>query len=190
MTKKDINTWRILISQGKLEEAILKMNKKKLDKFLTDDLIVLSSRFQRLKQSKNNVGIGFDEINKETNSINIAILDLLRMLEVHCVERGQNLIEYPKYCEHVSRMLYEDEIQKKLNEMKGWEVKETEIPSNTNQKGSELVKTYKFDSFLHVIEFMAISAKYMEQINHHPHWDNIWRSLTIRLSTWNIAMWY
>lgn len=187
ITKAMINAWRVLVSQNNGEAVISKINKKNIDTSLKDELLVLSSKFQRLKQLVNKGGLGFDEIYKEKNKINISIFALIRKLEVHYTEKIKDEIEAPKYCEYISMMLYEDEIEANVAEMNGWKIKPTKIADGKDPKGSELVKTYQFNSFLETIEFMSIAAEYMEEIDHHPYWENVWRTLIIRLSTWNIG---
>jgi 4a-hydroxytetrahydrobiopterin dehydratase len=46
-----------------------------------------------------------------------------------------------------------------------------------------LEKTFTFPSFLDAIAFMTRLAPFCEAIDHHPDWTNLWRKVTVRLST-------
>lgn len=186
---KTTNTWRRLVATNSIEEALISIQKENNFDFLNSEITLLSFRLNKLKDNINSGSLSNDEINKQNNQIAISTLELIRKIEVH-QQLGNNIneeIEYPKYCEHISRVLYQDEIEKKLQELEGWKIIEIVINESNNQKGNELTKTYKFASFLEAIDFMFIAAQYMEKVNHHPKWQNIWRSLTVGLSTWNIG---
>jgi pterin-4a-carbinolamine dehydratase len=35
------------------------------------------------------------------------------------------------------------------------------------------------------MDFMQQAAKYVSNLDHHPRWMNIWRTVTVWLSTWD-----
>jgi len=51
----------------------------------------------------------------------------------------------------------------------------------------ELMRTYEFESFLDVIHFMNTASRFVDRIDHHPDWTNIWRTLVVYLTTWDIG---
>ena len=63
-------------------------------------------------------------------------------------------------------------IQQSLDELPGWQV-----------TGRELVKEFKFGSYLAGIEFVTQVARQAEALNHHPDLLVGWRKVTVRLST-------
>ncbi len=34
---------------------------------------------------------------------------------------------------------------------------------------------------------MSEASIYIEKVNHHPKWENLWINLVVHLSTWNIG---
>jgi len=52
---------------------------------------------------------------------------------------------------------------------------------------TELMRKYEFKSFRDAIHFMNTAARFIDQKNHHPEWTNIWRTLIVRLTTWDIG---
>jgi len=44
-------------------------------------------------------------------------------------------------------------------------------------------REFVFKDFKAAFEFMALSARYAEEINHHPDWSNAWNKVNVSLST-------
>ncbi|MCS7075174.1 MAG: 4a-hydroxytetrahydrobiopterin dehydratase [Bacteroidia bacterium] len=44
-------------------------------------------------------------------------------------------------------------------------------------------KEFVFDNFLHAIEFMYKSAPFIDKINHHPEWKNVYNRVHVILYT-------
>lgn len=61
------------------------------------------------------------------------------------------------------------------------------LPENNSQVREELFREYKFDSFQDTINFMFQVAPGCDIANHHPRWENIWKTLRVYLSTWDIS---
>jgi pterin-4a-carbinolamine dehydratase len=70
---------------------------------------------------------------------------------------------------------------------KGWEVVVSPIPGNEPLKRTELMRVYEFASFEAALEFMSEASKFISSFNHHPRWENIWRNVTVWLTTWDIG---
>ncbi len=51
------------------------------------------------------------------------------------------------------------------------------------EANNELVRTFQFKDFKAAFGFMTKVALAAEQMNHHPHWENVYNTVTIRLST-------
>lgn len=69
-------------------------------------------------------------------------------------------------------LLTDLEIETALYQLTGWTV-----------EGKELVKTFKFSSYLAGIDFVSRLAHAAEAMNHHPDLIVGWRKVTVRLST-------
>lgn len=49
-----------------------------------------------------------------------------------------------------------------------------------------LVREFLFKDFNSAFEFMTLSARYAEEIDHHPDWSNSWNKVSVRLTTHSI----
>ena len=70
------------------------------------------------------------------------------------------------------KKLSEKEIQEHLQDLKGWEYNE-----------GALETTFEFKNFKEAFTIMTRIAFECEAQNHHPDWSNVYKTLTIRLST-------
>src|SRR6188472_2392261 len=63
------------------------------------------------------------------------------------------------------------------------------VVSRQSDKGEkiELMRTFEFESFHDLIHFMNTAARFIDRIDHHPEWTNIWRTLVVYLTTWDIG---
>ena len=68
--------------------------------------------------------------------------------------------------------LTEQEIEKRLEELKGWEYVDKAIETSL-----------QFNDFKEAFMVMTRIAFECEAQNHHPDWSNVYNSLQIRLST-------
>ncbi len=69
-------------------------------------------------------------------------------------------------------LLNDTAIQTALAKLPGWQV-----------EGRELVKEFRFGSYLAGIEFVRQIARLAEAMNHHPDLLVRWRKVTVRLTT-------
>jgi len=72
----------------------------------------------------------------------------------------------------IMNKLGENEIQEQLKDLKGWEYRE-----------GALETTFEFKNFKEAFTIMTRIAFECEAQNHHPDWSNVYKTLTIRLST-------
>ncbi len=54
-------------------------------------------------------------------------------------------------------------------------------------KRVELVREFRFAEFRDAVLFMAMASKSVETIGHHPRWENVFRTVTVHFSTWDIG---
>jgi 4a-hydroxytetrahydrobiopterin dehydratase len=69
-------------------------------------------------------------------------------------------------------LLTEEEIAAALTTLEGWSV-----------EGNELVKTFRFPSYLAGIDFVSRLGQAAEAMNHHPDLLVGWRKVAMRVST-------
>ena len=65
-----------------------------------------------------------------------------------------------------------DDIDTALSRLPGWK-----------REAAELVKTYRFPSYMQGIEFVNLLAKSADSLDHHPDLFVGWRKVTVRLTT-------
>ena len=70
------------------------------------------------------------------------------------------------------KKLSEQEIEKKLEKLEGWELVDNAIETS-----------FQFDNFKEAFSVMTRIAFECEAQNHHPDWSNVYNSLSISLST-------
>lgn len=80
-----------------------------------------------------------------------------------------------------------DELKRAVEQLDGWEVVASDVPGKEAQQRTELRKAYEFTSFEDAMDFMAAAARHISIVNHHPRWQNTWRTVTVWLSTWAIG---
>lgn len=83
------------------------------------------------------------------------------------------------------KALTEQELADALAALDGWEPWSETIVSEYPHQRQELRRTVLFDSFPAAIAFMQEAALVFQREDHHPRWANQWRTLTIRLATWD-----
>jgi pterin-4a-carbinolamine dehydratase len=83
--------------------------------------------------------------------------------------------------------LTQTELDNELKLLSGWELVESLIPGDYPKSRHELRKVYVFKSFRSAIQFMSSAVVPIDRIQHHPRWENQWRSVTVYLSTWDIG---
>lgn len=59
---------------------------------------------------------------------------------------------------------------------------DTEAPGWT-RAADHLARTFQFKDFVTAFGFMAQSALVAERMNHHPDWENVYRTVRVKLST-------
>jgi pterin-4a-carbinolamine dehydratase len=69
----------------------------------------------------------------------------------------------------------------------GWEAVPSPIPGQEPLQRIELRRVFEFASFKDAMSFINDVAKHAAQVDHHPRWENMWRTVTVWLSTWDIG---
>jgi pterin-4a-carbinolamine dehydratase len=82
------------------------------------------------------------------------------------------------------RPLDEQNLQRLETRLPTWRV-----VSRQSDKGEkvELMRTFEFESFQDLIHFMNTASRFIDRIDHHPEWTNVWRTLVVYLTTWDIG---
>jgi len=73
------------------------------------------------------------------------------------------------------KKLNKNQITEKLSTLDGWDF-----------DGEAITKSYKFKSFKEAFSKMTQIAFECEGQGHHPNWENVYNSLTIKLNTHDV----
>jgi pterin-4a-carbinolamine dehydratase len=95
-------------------------------------------------------------------------------------------IETPRP-EVVAAALSSAEVDAAITELRGWEPVESQIPGDYPRSRHELRKIFRFSSFKGAMRFMQAGADPVHELQHHPRWENQWRTVTVYLTTWDIG---
>lgn len=79
------------------------------------------------------------------------------------------------------------ELDGALAGLPGWKPIESMVPKQYPRSRHELRKTYRFKSFRAAVQFMLDAVPTINRLEHHPRWENQWRSVTVYLTTWDIG---
>jgi pterin-4a-carbinolamine dehydratase len=71
-------------------------------------------------------------------------------------------------------------------DLQSWRCVQATAWGETNRSANYLVRDFEFASFTEAVRFMIAVAPQFEVAYHHPLWENAWRRLTVRLSTWDL----
>jgi len=71
-------------------------------------------------------------------------------------------------------------------ELDRWKIVESPLPEEPSLTRVELFREFTFKTFLSAVSFMSQVAPGCEIAQHHPRWENIWRTLRVYLTTWDI----
>jgi pterin-4a-carbinolamine dehydratase len=118
--------------------------------------------------------------------------DVRRFVEIlrerFMLESKQQIFKYPEPDPLKAKTMpvpwevLENEARKSLRH---WRIEFTDDPLRLHYKHVELVRDFDFDSFETAMAFMDAAAKHSSQVDHHPRWMNLWRTVTVWLSTWD-----
>lgn len=110
---------------------------------------------------------------------------LCRFENFGCNSSGAD-IHYPR--PHIwPKELSQSELAEALERLSQWRPVASQIPGKEPNIRTELVRTYQFDSFEDIMRFMVMAAPFISNMNHHPRWENIYASLTVALTSWDIG---
>jgi pterin-4a-carbinolamine dehydratase len=72
-------------------------------------------------------------------------------------------------------------------DLREWQLLSSPLPENPAVERIELFREFPFSTFRHAVGFMAEVAPGCDIANHHPRWENIFKTLRVFLTTWDIG---
>jgi pterin-4a-carbinolamine dehydratase len=95
---------------------------------------------------------------------------------------------YPRNPPEGPDPITEEKLQVYLRtELAKWKRKTSPLPEDPDQVRVELYREYRFKSFREAIGFMSQVAPGCDIAIHHPRWENLWKTVRVYLSTWDIG---
>jgi len=79
------------------------------------------------------------------------------------------------------------ELEQALLRLPEWTRTERDSTKGKDGIAVELLRVYKFKTFSDTIHFMMTTARYIRVTGHHPLWENQYKDLRVRLSTWDVG---
>ena len=79
------------------------------------------------------------------------------------------------------------ELQDGLRHLPAWKTVVSDIPGMPGRQRCELHRKFEFASFLDAIAFMERAAPEIDRRDHHPRWQNLWCTVSVSLTTWDIG---
>jgi pterin-4a-carbinolamine dehydratase len=111
---------------------------------------------------------------------------LTRMQELGFRRVSSQNIRYP-----VPRVslheLTEKQLRDALKRLPEWQAVTSDLPGSPGLVGSEIHRAYEFASFEDAMAFMSAAVGRIGALDHHPRWENVWRTVSVWLSTWDIG---
>lgn len=79
------------------------------------------------------------------------------------------------------------ELENAISALSGWTAITTPLEGKEPLTKTELHKRFEFQSFERAVDFMVEVRPFVTRLQHHPRWENTWRTVSIWLSTWDIG---
>lgn len=101
---------------------------------------------------------------------------------------SNDLSPYPRNCPEGPEAVPDDKLKRVLEtELLNWKKVVSPLPEKPDEVRIELFRTFKFRSFADAIQFMSLVAPGCDIAMHHPRWENVWKTLRVYLSTWDVG---
>jgi pterin-4a-carbinolamine dehydratase len=99
-----------------------------------------------------------------------------------------NSSPYPRNPPEGPEKISADRLQRLLEtELTQWTRLESTLPEEPAVTRVELYREFRFKSFQAAIAFMMQVAPGCDIAMHHPRWENIWKTLRVYLTTWDVG---
>jgi pterin-4a-carbinolamine dehydratase len=80
-----------------------------------------------------------------------------------------------------------DELSSALKRIPEWSKVEHDDADGKEGISVALQRIYKFKTFSGPIHFMATTARFIRVTGHYPFWENQYKDVFVRLSTWDVG---
>lgn len=116
------------------------------------------------------------------------IVETLRALVSGTKKQGSAQGPYPPIPVDKPDPISEEKISIALSgSLSCWKRVASPLPEDMSKVRIELFRRFRFKTFADAIRFMSHVAPGCDIAMHHPRWENIWRSIDVYLTTWDIG---
>jgi len=95
-------------------------------------------------------------------------------------------VAYPPH-HRFPKALTNEELDEALTHLEGWVLTTSMIPGQEPKTRTELMKSYQFAGFEAAMAFMQSAIPFISDMDHHPRWENIYETVIVWLSSWDIG---
>lgn len=81
--------------------------------------------------------------------------------------------------------LSKDELAAALAQLPYWQLVTSPALQDPSRQRAELYRSFVFSSFEDAMAFMTKAVPLITQLDHHPRWENSWRTVSVWLTTWD-----
>ncbi|MEU6544667.1 4a-hydroxytetrahydrobiopterin dehydratase [Streptomyces sp. NPDC046859] len=128
---------------------------------------------------------------RNANDVDLIARNLIRLLGASKSDRKTGL--FPRPAPELPDPLSEEKIEVALRgTLHNWRIEKRRLDETSPDANSAthetvgLYREYRFQSFRDAVSFMHMTAPGCDIAIHHPVWENIWRTVRIFLTTWDI----
>lgn len=136
------------------------------------------------------VSLSYEHFNEGAERLIKAIEERLGEARTRKLMSGSQT-KYPTAAKYTPVPLSDEQLQRVVAELPQWKVVESALDDDVRYASGntrvELVREFRFESFLEAVEFMYRIAPSIDNFGHHPRWENVFRTVTVRLSTFDIG---
>jgi pterin-4a-carbinolamine dehydratase len=140
--------------------------------------------------TRNAITLSYEYFNEGTERLLQAIKAHLGEARTRKLTQGSEN-KFPGGAQSVPVPLSEEQLRGVVEELPQWKVVESALDDDarfgSGYTRMELVREFRFESFLDAIAFMSHAAPMIDNLGHHPRWENVFRTVTVRLSTFDIG---
>lgn len=113
---------------------------------------------------------------------------LMQLLEAHGLAAVKAGFRMPERLKKRVLPLAEAELRQLPQLLPAWQLRSTrlDLPGGGSVPRTELYREFAFPSFVDATAFMAAVSPAIDAGDHHPRWENIWKTVRVWLSTWDI----
>ena len=86
-----------------------------------------------------------------------------------------------------TRALPPNELDAWLSAHPAWRVVTSPRPDEPEEARTELTRVFRCATFADALAFMQGAAPFIDETDHHPRWENVYRTVTVWLCTWSLG---